>query len=68
MLCHSIGEANLYFNMYLNFKNNEYLLRAFAVHYNHTMLLCMEWNMYFKARSILDEPYEERKRPVFRIV
>lgn len=66
--CHNIGEANLYFNMYLTFRNDTYLIRAFSVHYDHTMLLCIENNMYFKAKNILSEPLRENKRPVMRLV
>lgn len=59
MICHLVGEANLYFNMYLTYKDETHLLRALRVHYNHTIMLCIENNMYFDAQRVM---YEDKQQ------
>lgn len=61
MICHRIGEANLYFNMYLNYRQDHYLIRAMKVNYHHTVLLCIEARIYFEAMRIWNEDKTQYK-------
>ena len=70
MICHRIGEANLYFGMYLTYKEEPYIIRALNTHYAHTMLLSIEHNMYFETKRIWNEEQQQlnQQKQMLRLV